>query len=190
MKFYQEIMLLPDEENDLYFLWSKIYTQIHIALVDNGNPKIGVGFPQYRFDNKGASLGLKLRVFAHTEQELLDLNLAKWLARLSDYLHLKSVQAVPTNHRHAIFSRYNPDLSKENLARRYAKKHAISYDEALARLADYVPQPIINYPFITLKSQTTGMDFNVRIAKKTVVNAILGEFGAYGLSQSASVPEF
>lgn len=189
MKYYQEITLIADEEITPYFLWSRVYAQIHIALVDNKNPQIGVGFPQYHFNKKRGTLGLKLRVFAQTEQELSELNLVKWLERLSDYLHLKSIQAVPVCHRHAIFYRYHPDSSKENLARRYAKKHALSYNEAVARLGDYTSDPIINYPFVMLKSQTTGVDFCLRIAKKMVDDAVIGEFGSYGLG-GGSVPDF
>lgn len=91
MKFYQEITLIPDEEIAPYFLWSKVYTQLHIALADvkntHGIDEIGVSFPQYRFEKQGnktwATLGVKLRVFAQSEEALNKLNLAKWLERLS-----------------------------------------------------------------------------------------------------------
>lgn len=53
MKYYQEITLIADEEITPYFLWGRVYAQIHIALVDNKNPQIGVGFPQYHFNKKG-----------------------------------------------------------------------------------------------------------------------------------------
>ena len=33
MQFYQEITLLPDVEISPYFLWTKVYTQIHLAFV-------------------------------------------------------------------------------------------------------------------------------------------------------------
>ena len=37
MNFYQEITLIPDAEISPYFLWSKVYTQLHIALADVKN---------------------------------------------------------------------------------------------------------------------------------------------------------
>lgn len=202
MKYYVEITLI-DGDKSLYELWSMLYGQVHFVLASMHNKDIktiGVSFPNYRFLQKNgktfASLGDKLRIFADS-QELMGIFAADLQNRLNDHvknwddcLHFKSIKAVPENHTHAIFSRYSPDVSKENLARRYVKRHnEVTYDEALARLADYVPQPIINYPFITLKSQSTGEDFNLRIAKKTVETAVSGEFGAYGLG-GGSVPDF
>lgn len=192
MKFYQELTLLPDEENDLYFLWSKIYTQIHIALVDNGNPKIGVSFPQYRFGKDFGTLGAKLRVFALSEDELNRLNLAQWLDRLGDYVHLKSVQEIPQNHRHAIFKRHRPkDLQK--VAQRFARFKSIDFDTALVHCQNHKAKPQ-NYPFIELVSETSKKEnkdpnFRLYIAKQSVESPISGEFGAYGLG-GGSVPDF
>lgn len=187
MKFYQEITLIPDDDIAPYFLWSKVYTQIHIALVDNNNPQIGVGFPQYRFDKKWATLGLKLRVFAQTEQELSTLNLAKWLERLSDYLHLKSVQPVPKHHRHATFKRYHTK-NLHKVAQEFADFKGIDFDTALAHCKTHKAQPE-NHPFIELISQTTGQKFRLYIAKETVSQAINDKFSSYGLA-GGSVPDF
>ena len=49
MNFYQEITLIPDAEISPYFLWSKVYTQLHIALAhvknQHGVDGIGISFP-------------------------------------------------------------------------------------------------------------------------------------------------
>lgn len=196
MKFYQELTLLPDEENDLYFLWSKIYTQIHIALADRqnkyGNQTIGVSFPQYRCGKDFGTLGAKLRVLAPSEDELNQLNLVQWLGRLGDYVHLKSVQAVPQHHRHAIFKRHRPkDLQK--VAQRFARFKGIDFDTALIHCQNHKAKPQ-NYPFIELVSETSKKEnkdpnFRLYIAKQAVETAVSGEFGAYGLG-GGSVPEF
>ncbi len=51
MKHYIDIILLPDPEIPLYFLWEKVYQQLHLALVEIKEPdnkvKVGVAFPQY-----------------------------------------------------------------------------------------------------------------------------------------------
>src|SRR5699024_6412398 len=91
-----------------YFIWSKLYTQLHLALVEQQNPdkkvNFGVSFPEYLYQEKNndkegskefASLGTKLRVFGPSQQELEQLNLSKWLERLTDYVHIKSIQPVP-----------------------------------------------------------------------------------------------
>ena len=55
--FYQEITILTDPEISPYFIWSKLYTQLHIALADlhnkQGIDSIGVSFPNYKFEKKG-----------------------------------------------------------------------------------------------------------------------------------------
>ena len=88
MKYYQEITLIADDM-PFFELWSKIFTQLHIALADvknsHGIDTIGVNFPNYQYTEKQgktfATLGHKLRIFAPSEQALQTLNLDKWLAR-------------------------------------------------------------------------------------------------------------
>ena len=50
MKFYQEITLIDQAEISPYFIWSKLYAQLHIALAEQKNIEdkvsIGVSFPQ------------------------------------------------------------------------------------------------------------------------------------------------
>ena len=52
MKYYIEVTLIENPELVAYQLWSKLYTQLHIALAEIKNAEhkinIGVSFPQYR----------------------------------------------------------------------------------------------------------------------------------------------
>lgn len=52
MKFYQELTLLPQDEINIYFLWSKTFQQIHLGLVemqdDQKRVPIGLSFPEYK----------------------------------------------------------------------------------------------------------------------------------------------
>ena len=56
MKYYQEITLRPGPEIPLNFLWTKVYTQIHLALVaQKDTPEggsFGVSFPEYTVEEK------------------------------------------------------------------------------------------------------------------------------------------
>ena len=56
MQFYQEITLIDQAEISPYFIWSKLYTQLHIALAESkdidNQVNIGVSFPQYIFEEK------------------------------------------------------------------------------------------------------------------------------------------
>ena len=55
MKYYQEITLIDQAEISPYFIWSKLYTQLHIAFAEikDADDKISMGtsFPQYIFEN-------------------------------------------------------------------------------------------------------------------------------------------
>src|SRR5680860_1696985 len=97
MQVYQEITLLPEAEIPLGFLWQKLYQQIHIALVEHkvadNQSFVAVGFPEY--GSKEFPQGRKLRLFAPQREQLQSLNIAAHLSRLSDYVHLKSIQPVP-----------------------------------------------------------------------------------------------
>lgn len=56
MEYYQEITLRPGPEIPLNFLWTKVYTQIHLALVaQKDTPEggsFGVSFPEYTVEEK------------------------------------------------------------------------------------------------------------------------------------------
>jgi CRISPR-associated endonuclease Csy4 len=100
MKYYIEITLIDSGDEPLYFTWSKVYGQIHLAFVetkdDDNKINLGVSFPEYQFNNeKGIGfLGSKLRVFANSEGELQKLSIRRWLERLNDYIHISSVKEV------------------------------------------------------------------------------------------------
>ena len=51
MEYYQEITLLPCAEVSLAFLWTKVFTQLHIAFADeknkSGHVPYAISFPEY-----------------------------------------------------------------------------------------------------------------------------------------------
>ena len=207
MKFYQEINLLPelvaDKEEDkktgIYFLWQKIFQQIHFALVNikNADEKVSVGisFPEYVNSTEASEkkLGSKLRFFAETKEELEKLDIEKYLARFSDYVHIIKPRPILQNkiRGYAVFSRWSVDLNPERLARRYAKRNGISFEEALDRYKNFKEKD--KPPYIQLKSFSGKRDFRLYISKKVVEQPQSGLFTCYGLSLSdsyATVPLF
>ena len=194
LNFYQEIKLLPEEEIPIHFLWSKVYQQIHLGLVemqdDQGRVPIGVAFPEYVQGDKYSVLGGKLRLFAEHEATLSQFNASHWLARLSDYVHCTSIRPVPEKRSgYATYQREHPKASKERQARRYAHYHNVDYDTALSRYQGK-SQKTLTTPFIRLQSLSGGQTFCLWI-KKTVVTEPSGiTFSGYGLSATATVPEF
>ena len=170
MKYYQEISILPDPEISPYFIWQKLYNQLHIALADvknqHGIEGIGVSFPEYRYEeNNGkcfATLGAKLRIFAKTKEDLFTLDIKTWLNRLTDYVHIKSIREVPENAIPVIFMRHKTkgaariEKDMQSFAKRMAEKTNKPLTECLAKLAKTKPMP--NYsklPYINLESEQT-----------------------------------
>lgn len=191
MKFYIDITLLPDVEVGLHFLWQKMYRQIHLALVemqDVDRSPIAVAFPEY--DIERHYLGTKLRLLANDQSQLVALDIQKWLARLTDYLHISKVREVPTDvTTFACFKRLQAKSNIERLARRKARREGISEAEALNKLAGFKEEEL-SVPFINLQSLSGGQSFCLFIAKEEVGQAVAGSFSLYGLSSMATVPLF
>lgn len=196
MKYYQEITLIEQEEIATYFIWSKLYAQFHLALVEvknhNDKSNIGVSFPEYRFNaEKGIGLlGTKLRLFANSDNELHNLNINSWLARLSDYIHITSIREVPMHKitGYAIFSRKQVKTNADRLARHRIKRGDINFDESVKRYQNVITTS--DLPFVQLKSLTNQHPFRLFIHKENKEHAEVGGFSSYGLSADATVPEF
>lgn len=124
MRWYIDITLLPGPEIPLYFLWQKVYQQLHLAFVENqenGKVRVGVAFPEY--DIEKLHLGNKLRLLATDKSDLEKLNLELALARLTDYVHITGMPAVPEKiEGFAFFKRIQLKSNNERLARRRANK--------------------------------------------------------------------
>ena len=214
MNYYLEITLLPNYEINLFSLWSKTFQQIHLGLVemqdDQKRVPIGLSFPEYKMGEKFGILGSKLRLFAADEAALTRFDVARRLNRLSDYVHCTGIRPVPDAVKgYAVYQREQPKTSKERLARRYAKRHNMDYEAALnskvelsakleagveceKTLMSYseMPHQTILTPFIRLKSLSSSNTFCLWIKKSEVENSNDGTFTTYGLSATATVPEF
>ena len=191
MNYYQEITLIPDGEVSLSFLWTKVFTQLHLALVEEqrreGMVKTALAFPTYQ--DKG--LGNKIRIIAPSEEQLERLHLKQRLERLSDYVHQTTIRKIIEQRitGHSIYSRYQPDESVERKARRYARRHeSITYEDALSLLDQR--KKAYELPFIKMKSVSTAQTFSLFIKKTPCQSEQSGTLSTYGLSDNTSVPEF
>lgn len=196
MNYYLELTIIGNPELTPYQIWSKLYTQLHLAFVEQkdaqGKTVYGVSFPQYRTlaDKKIAYLGYKLRVFAPTEQALSALNLDKWLERLVDYIHISSIRSVPNDIKgYANYYRATPKMILDERITHQAKRHGVPYHKAAERFEGYKEQSLV-YPHIQLTSQTNHQSYPLYIGKQTAEVLTDGRFGTYGLSRTSSVPEF
>ncbi len=187
LSHYQEITIIPDPEIAPYFIWSKLFSQFHIALADIKNKhdieSIGVSFPDYHYDEKGKSskLGLKLRVLAPSQHDLETLNLDNWLEKLTDYVHVKGIKEVPEDkvtgyvsvHRY----RFKPT---EVQAQTLSDKLKVSYDEAMATVAKRKPE--MPLPFIQMRSRTNNSNYLLKVLQRPCNEAKEGRFTVYGMN--------
>ncbi|AYO55012.1 type I-F CRISPR-associated endoribonuclease Cas6/Csy4 [Acinetobacter wuhouensis] len=200
MKFFQEITLIDQAEISPYFIWSKLYNQLHIGLAEikdaNEKVNIGLSFPKYIYEQGDEAkkskvhLGDKLRIFAATQADLEKLNISKWLDRLTNYLHITSVREVPEAKisGYATYSRKQVKTNAERLARHRVKRGDIGFDEALARYSNVVTTT--DLPYIQMKSLTSDKSFKLFIEKKSATKSETQVFSTYGLSSVSTVPEF
>jgi len=192
MKYYRELTLLLQEDVDLYFIWQKLYQQIHLALVgnkkDDNASSIGVSFPEY--DANKFSLGTKLRIFAEKEQTLEHMQCERWLNRLSDYVHLSRIKPVPEKLAgHACFKHIKLKGNKEKLARRRTKRKGETLQQALSHFENFEEQRT-NLPYINMTSQTNRQRFRLFIEKQAMEQPQTGLYSCYGLSNTTTVPLF
>lgn len=199
MEYFQEITLIDQAEISPYFIWSKLYSQLHLALVElkdsENQVEIGVSFPQYVFEQEKSkklkvNLGKRIRLFSGTEEALKALSIQKWLDRLTDYVHITSIREVPQEKitGYACFQRKQVKTNAERLARHRVKRGDIDFDEALRRYQNVITST--DLPYVQMKSLTSDKSFKLFIEKKIVEKSSLQKFSTYGLSAAASVPEF
>lgn len=191
--------MLPDADIHVGFLWQKIYTQLHIALVSvkkiNGNSDVAVSFPEY--GNKVFPLGAKLRLFASTQEQLQQLDINQRLIRLTDYSHCTSIKSVPEAKQFACFSRKQFKTNIERQARRRMKRTTESFEECVAYLMEKgFEDHQSDLPYINIESSSTQEDqkskhrFRLFIDRTLLDKSVVSEFNCYGLSKTATVPWF
>ncbi|WP_270379893.1 type I-F CRISPR-associated endoribonuclease Cas6/Csy4 [Mitsuokella multacida] len=193
MWFFQDVILQPTEDIATSFLWSRVYRQIHLALVsskdEQGMIRCGVAFPGY--SDVTPTLGRTLRLLALEESDLQRLNLIDALKRFTpDYVKVKSICPVPVRSCKGFvtYSRYQPEATIVQKARRYAKRHNISIEEAQKLFP--TPANETHYPYIQLESMTNHHRFSLFIQKKEADEHPYEGFSAYGFSKRSSVPDF
>jgi CRISPR-associated endonuclease Csy4 len=200
MNYYIEVTLMENGKFSPYELWSQLYPQLHLALVEikNADNKVNIGFsfPQYRFhQDKGVGfLGTKLRLLAEFEADLKRLDIRKWLERLEDYVHITSIREVPQDIKnYAVYKRKQVKTNAQRLARHRVKRGDIGFDEALARYSNVITTT--NLPYVEMQSLSTSNEqdkrrFKLFIEKQLAEQSESQVFSTYGLSSVSSVPEF
>ncbi|MFK5938315.1 MAG: type I-F CRISPR-associated endoribonuclease Cas6/Csy4 [Sulfurimonas sp.] len=191
MNYYKDIKLLDDTEISLGFIWQKVYAQMHLILVKHkdseGMSKIGFSFPHY--DEK-FPLGDILRVFASAKEELELLKIEDQLKKISDYILVSDMKEVPSEIKsYVTFSRKQFKSNPVRLAKRYAKRHNVTIEEALDLYTNMSPQES-QLPFIMMKSNSSDQQMRLFIKQSIKDKPLKGLFSTYGLSAMTTVPIF
>lgn len=197
--YYQEVTITPFACTNINRLWTSVFKQVHLALVTeinklgNEKGKIGVSFPEYRLEGKNKTLGKKLRVFAEEKADLESLNLWKWLYRLDDYVTIDDVKEVPSYvTSYAVYRRYREEAtSVMSIARRFARRHDCSEEEAMETLHVKNRAKVELPPYVRLYSESDNHKvFNLCIEKIPQKYKNYAGFSGYGLDNVSTVPEF
>ena len=197
MNFYQQIRLTPDAEVGLGFLWTKVYTQVHLALAEYNNSanNIGISFPEYQYNEKkpkDSTIGKVIRVFAKDTDSLAKLDLRKWLKRLEDYASLSEITECPTDSDYGVFTRYQPknQSSLRRIARRRIERLQESEQQAMNHISKLKTKKS-NYPCILLVSLTNHHEYPLFIKLEKTSESESQDYSTYGLSKNGStVPIF
>jgi CRISPR-associated endonuclease Csy4 len=192
MNVYIDITLIPGSDIGRYFLWEKVYKQIHLRLADikmpNGLSAIGIAFPEY--DTEQHELGVKLRLFAQDNDILENFNAKKCLKNLTDYTHITSIRSIPSKIKGYVrYKRQQFKSNTERLARRKARREEIKFEQALEQLKDR-KESFTKAPYIRTSSISSGQNFRIFILKEQISEQIQDGFNCYGLSATSTVPDF
>ncbi|WP_311944370.1 type I-F CRISPR-associated endoribonuclease Cas6/Csy4 [Halomonas piscis] len=189
MTHYMDIRLRPDPEFPEMFLLRALYSKLHRALFDLSAQDIGVSFPQHRTGVKARTLGAHLRL--HGGKERLEaLMQTGWLSGMRDHVTLTDIEPVPEDAQHITVKRRQFNTGSESRAKRYAKRHSVSVEEA-RQMYQKVASRKIELPYVQLASRSTQEQFCLFIEHgKPQEKPAGGQFNHYGLSQGATVPWF
>ncbi|MCG9124731.1 type I-F CRISPR-associated endoribonuclease Cas6/Csy4 [Laribacter hongkongensis] len=195
MDHYLDIRLRPDPEFALPLLLGALYAKLHRVLAAQQRSDIGASFPGYALAAKTdqgktvpPTLGDTLRLHG-SAAALGSLMAANWLAGMRDHITLGHILPVPAAASPVCVRRKqvksNPAKERERLMRR----KGVSEAEALWLIPDDKAK-WLDLPYLTLVSQSTGQRFLFFIAQQAATQAASGEFNAYALSQTATLPAF
>lgn len=187
MDHHVDIDVRPDPEFPPNQLMSVLYAKLHKALVAQGSTHIGVSFPGVNL--QAPHLGTRLRL--HGNLAVLSALLeSDWLTGMRDHVALTPPMRVPDNTQHRAVRRVQVKSNPDRLRRRLMRRHDIDEQEALRRIPDELAC-FAHLPFVQLRSTSTSQSFRLFIMHDPILSsATPGDFNAYGLSQSATIPWF
>tara|TARA_B100000700_G_scaffold309361_1_gene388334 strand:- start:8291 stop:8860 length:570 start_codon:yes stop_codon:yes gene_type:complete len=189
MDHYLDIRLRPDPDFPPAILMGALYGRLHRALFDLDANDIGVSFPDHKTGVRARTPGDRLRLHGK-QQRLAQLVAQPWLGGMRELVEIGEILPVPDKALHCVVRRRQFNTGSPSRAKRYAKRHDISVDEA-QRLMEKPAERQIPLPFVQVSSRSSAQRFALFIEHgKAQPQPISGHFNHYGLSQEATVPWF
>jgi CRISPR-associated endonuclease Csy4 len=188
MNYYVDITLRSDPEFSTQDLMDALFNKLHRALVAVGSKEIGLSFPKVHAAQVGFGTVLRLH---GTQDKLKALMATPWLTGMRDHVTLSVIQEVPVScSTYCTVSRVQVKSSPERERRRLIRRKGLSEKQAIEKIPDESAKTV-DWPYLHLRSQSTGQRFNLFIRHSDIVAApVSGDFGMYGLSAKATVPWF
>ncbi|MCB5226626.1 type I-F CRISPR-associated endoribonuclease Cas6/Csy4 [Alishewanella sp. 16-MA] len=183
MDSYIDIHLKPDAEMSEAELSSKVFTKFHKALATLNSNNIGISFPQAKL-----KLGRIFRV--HGNASILhDLQGLDWLGPLTGYCKVSVITDVPKQTQYRVISVKRSNLSQAKLKRLIARG-SIDAEGQKRYKVKMLSQGFDN-PYLDLMSASTGQVYRKFFEFSDIyTKPVMGEFDAYGLSHTATIPWF
>ncbi|MBQ0959800.1 type I-F CRISPR-associated endoribonuclease Cas6/Csy4 [Ideonella sp. 4Y11] len=186
MHHYIDIHLRPDPEFAEHQLMAALFTKLHRWLALVQSRQIAVSFPGY--SESPVTLGPTLRLLGPAV-ELTRLMEHDWLKGMRDHADVRGMAPVPAEAVQRTLRRVQAKSSAERLRRRQMRRHNLSHEEALQRVPDSCAETL-KLPYLRLSSASTGQRFKFFLRLGAPCPQASGEFNAYGLSTTATVPWF
>ncbi|MEM6160406.1 type I-F CRISPR-associated endoribonuclease Cas6/Csy4 [Erwinia sp. P6884] len=184
MKYYQDLIILPDPEIADEVLMAALFTQLHLKLNQAGEGRIGVSFPAVAL-----TPGNRLRLHG-SEEDLQALAATGWYDRLKDYVFCKSIRPVPEGCRYRTVRRVQYKSNVERRLRRSVKKGWLTAEEAKEKISVF-SEKRGRLPFLAIKSRSNGHTWLLFVEHGPLKEKPTeGTFSSYGLSAEATVPWF
>ena len=183
MNHYQDIEVFAKKGEHPNRVLARLYTQLHLKLVETQSTDIGVSFPRMEKDP-----GNLLRIHGSRER-LESLNKTGWWQQLAESIQCAHIIPTPSGVSHWSISRVRSNMSRSKL-RRLQKRGSINKEgvkEYRARMcADTMGQP-----YVELLSGSNGNIYRRYLQFGPSTNQqVSGAFDVFGLSSQATVPWF
>ena len=170
--YYVDMQIMPTNGISDSILMSELMQKLHPYFVKT-NGVIGVSFPLISKTGLGTTLRLQSKVE----------NVLRSVPEV-DFVMIGDVAVVPD----ATPIRVKRKQFKSNvnqLARRYAKRHNVSLEDAIKRYSSFNEQRTA-LPYLMIKSASSKQQFRLFVESEYVVNPVNGIYSSYGLSVDGS----